>query len=90
MKAVLPGGPADTYQTLLKSGSIIYAVDGKEILPEQDIYSQLNFKQGKLTRLTVLSPGEKTAKSMNIVPISLQQEGRLAYELWVEQRRQMV
>ncbi|NGZ14936.1 protease [Vibrio aestuarianus] len=90
VKAVLPGGPADTYQTLLKSGSIIYAVDGKEILPEQDIYSQLNFKQGKLTRLTVLSPGEKTAKSMNIVPISLQQEGRLAYELWVEQRRQMV
>ncbi|WP_052132377.1 S41 family peptidase [Vibrio variabilis] len=87
VKAVLAGGPADTYQSPIKAGSIIYSVDGVEIAPNQDIYSHLNFKQGRVTKLNVLKPGDESAQDFKLVPISVWQEGQLAYDAWVEERQ---
>ncbi|ELJ8561863.1 tricorn protease [Vibrio cholerae] len=90
VKSLLPGGPADTYQSPLKAGAIIYSVNGKEISDQQDIYPFLNFTQGKLTRLSVLVPGEEKAQNFTLVPITLEEESELLYEQWVEQRRALV
>ncbi|EPZ7318095.1 S41 family peptidase [Vibrio mimicus] len=90
VKALLPGGPADTYQSPIKAGAIIYSVNGKEISDQQDIHRFLNFTQGKLTRLNVLTPGDDKAKNFTLVPIGLEEESDLLYEQWVEQRRALV
>ena len=87
IKSILPGGPADTFNSPLKTGSIIYAVNGKEVSEKQDIYSALNFTQGKLTQLTVLAPGETLPVQFKLLPISLGLEGQLAYDVWVDQRK---
>ncbi|EMI4301839.1 PD40 domain-containing protein [Vibrio vulnificus] len=87
VKAVIPGGPADIYQSPIKAGSIIYSVDGIEVAPEMDIYPLLDNKAGKRVRLSVLKPGDKAAQNVLLVPTSLEQEAQLAYELWVEQRK---
>ncbi|EEY99824.1 protease-related protein [Vibrio sp. RC586] len=90
VKSLLPGGPADTYQSPIKAGAIIYSVNGKEISDQQDIHTFLNFTQGKLTRLNVLVPGEDKAQNFTLIPISLEEESELLYEQWVEQRRGLV
>ncbi|WP_159651290.1 S41 family peptidase [Vibrio atypicus] len=87
VKSVLAGGPADTYGSPIKKGAIIYSVDGVDVSPGQDIYPLLNFKKGRMTKLSVLKPGEESAQDFKIVPISLRQEGVLAYDEWVEQRQ---
>ncbi|WP_158119128.1 S41 family peptidase [Vibrio metoecus] len=90
VKSVLPGSPADTYQSPIKAGAIIYSVNGKEISDQQDIHRFLNFTQGKLTRLSVLAPGEEKAQNFTLVPIGLDEESELLYQQWVEQRRALV
>lgn len=87
IKAVLPAGPADTYQTIIKPGSIIYSVDGQEITPEMNIYPLLDGKVGKMVRLNVLSPGEKEPQETQLVAIDLGREAELAYERWVDERK---
>ncbi|MFA0077945.1 S41 family peptidase [Vibrio artabrorum] len=89
VRSVLLGGPADLPNHTIKAGSIIYSVDGVDILPGHDIYPLLNNREGKVTRLSVLTPGNKKTKSVVVKPISLSDSAALSYKRWVKEREQL-
>jgi len=87
---VMVGGPAAASGGALAPGAVILAVDGVEIGPDEDIYPLLNRKQGKNVVLTIAPSGggETVEQIVRAAPVAL--ESRLAYDRWVEQRRDMV
>lgn len=86
VRSVLLGGPADLPNSPIKSGSIIYSVNGVDVQPGQDIYPLLNNLEGKVTRLSVLTPGNKKTISVAVKPVSLSDEAKLSYKRWVTER----
>ncbi|WCP70321.1 S41 family peptidase (plasmid) [Vibrio tubiashii] len=89
VRSILRGGPADLPGKPIKAGSIIYSVNGIDVLPGHDIYPLLNNLEGKLTRLSVLTPGNQDTISVVTKPISLSGEAHLAYKRWVTKREEL-
>ncbi|OLQ93452.1 protease [Vibrio panuliri] len=89
VRSVLLDGPADLPSNPIKAGSIIYSVNGADILPGQDIYPLLNNLEGKVTRLSVLTPGNKKAIAVTVKPVSLSEEAKLSYKRWITEREEL-
>lgn len=87
---VLKGGPADEPGSLIVPGAIIDTVDGVAIAADADIAPLLNYKVGKPVLLGVKAPDAKTAKEQKVIPVTVKDEANLAYQRWVQQRRDMV
>lgn len=80
---VIKGGPLDKAGFNLKPGMIIEKINGETILPTKDVAIYLNRKEGQFMLLDIV--GENNGrKQITIKPISLNEEGRLLYDRWVE------
>ncbi|MGR5297117.1 S41 family peptidase [Vibrio mediterranei] len=86
VRSILSGGPSDLPNMPIRSGSIIYSVNGVTVPPNMNIYSMLNGLEGKTTRLSVLTPGNKHPQLIVVKPISLAREAQLSYKRWVTER----
>jgi tricorn protease len=87
---VMPGGPAAASGGALTPGAVILTVDGVEIAPDEDIYPLLNRKEGKNVVLTVQPADNGDIVEQVVQATPVQTEYQLAYDRWVEQRRDMV
>lgn len=87
---VLRGGPADMPGSLLSPGVMILAIDGTPITAETEIHSLLNHKAGRRVRLSLQSPDGTANTEEMVIPAPAAAEIGLAYNRWVESRREMV
>lgn len=87
---VMPGGPLNRAQTLVKPGAIIESIDGEVIEPNQPIEKYLNGKTGRRILISVYDPSTGKRAEEIVKPISQGRESSLLYRRWVEQREEMV
>ncbi|UWX53731.1 S41 family peptidase [Maribacter litopenaei] len=80
---VIKGGPLDKAGFDLKPGMIIEKINGETILPSKDVASYLNRKEGEFMLLDILGE-DNGRKQITVKPISLNEEGGLLYDRWVE------
>ena len=84
---VIEKGPLDKKASKIKAGHIIEAINGQDLLPDQDFYQYLNRIAGKLTLLSVFDPQTNTRWEETVKPVTLGEENELYYQRWVENRR---
>ncbi|HTY60175.1 MAG TPA: S41 family peptidase [Bacteroidota bacterium] len=87
---VVEGGPLDLASSKIRAGDVIEKIDGIPVGPSMDFYKLLNRKAGKLTLLSVYSPGEDSRWEEAVKPISGGEENELLYRRWVRNRRSEV
>lgn len=80
---VIKGGPLDKAGFNLKPGMIIEKINGETLLSDRDVASYLNRKEGEFLLLDITGEN-KTQKQITVKPISLDAEGDLLYNRWVE------
>jgi len=87
---VLDYSPLDGLEGVPKRGAVIVSIDGKKIEKSMDVYTLLNRKSGKKLYLEIYNPNSKKSVLHGIVPISLEEEGALARNAWVERKKESV
>ena len=85
---VLTKGPGDYADSPFEVGSVIKAIDGREIKAGENPWGWFNRKAGETVLLTVVNDGEE--KDVRIKAISRGMENELLYERWVKQNREEV
>jgi tricorn protease len=86
---VLPGGPLWKEGEQVATGTIVEAIDGVSIAPEDNVYRLLNRKAGARTLLSLWGPaGER--KELVVRPITQSAQNELLYRRWVQTRRDEV
>jgi tricorn protease len=96
---VVAGGPLDKAGLNVTAGTVIEAVDGETIAPDEGLERYLNRKAGQNVLLVV--SGESAAKAMTeakapakreitVKPISAREENRLLYQRWVLRNQEEV
>lgn len=86
---VLVGGPADRVGSALRPGAIVLAVNGVNIEPDMDIWPLLNRRRGRQILLTIKPVDADQNVTELVTPISWRTALRLAYERWVDRRREL-
>ncbi|MDC6406101.1 MULTISPECIES: S41 family peptidase [Maribacter] len=80
---IIKGGPLDKAGFNLKPGMIIEKINGETLQSDRDVASYLNRKEGEFLLLDITGEN-KTPKQITVKPISLDAEGDLLYNRWVE------
>jgi len=88
IKDILFNSPFKKTSSTVNKGTLITHINDIGVNKTQNIYSQLNGKMGKRTRVT-LKEGKKTFEVV-IKPISLQNEYKGLYNRWVDSKRALV
>ncbi|MDR0508003.1 MAG: peptidase S41 [Dysgonamonadaceae bacterium] len=83
---ILEKGPFDNAKTKVKSGCILKAINGEEILAGQDYFPLLNKLSGKITLISFYNPATKEQWDEVIKPISQAAQNDLMYKRWVKKR----
>lgn len=83
---VINRGPLSTKLANVQPGDIITAIDGTQILANQDYYPLLEGKSGRNVRLTVKRAAGKT-EDITIKPIDSGKVRDLLYQRWVERNQ---
>ena len=83
---VIEKGPFDRKSTLLKAGTIIEKIDGKEIGQETELSLLLNDKSGKKILVSLYNPETDKRWDEVVKPASKRALGGLLYKRWVKQR----
>lgn len=86
---VIAGGPLEMSGKDIKSGDIIMAIDGQQILPDTDWYPLLAGKSGQPVRLLVKKSSGNDI-SLQLKPVSQAQHRNLLYKRWVERNQAIV
>jgi C-terminal processing protease CtpA/Prc/Tol biopolymer transport system component len=86
---VIKRGPLATKLANVQPGDIITAIDGTQILANQDYYPMLEGKSGKKVRLTVRRASGKT-EDVTVRPIDSGTLKNLLYQRWVERNEAIV
>lgn len=79
---VLPGGPLDTKELMLRPGTIIEAINGDTLTPAVDYAQLLNRQAGKTVLLSLLENGKR--REVIVKPVSLGEESQMLYKRWVK------
>ncbi|MCC7186692.1 MAG: PD40 domain-containing protein, partial [Acidobacteria bacterium] len=79
---VIQGGPLDKAGMNVTAGTIITAIDGETIAPNQDIAQFLNRKAGKRTLLTLQGANGQT-RDLVVMPGTIGEENQRLYTRWV-------
>lgn len=82
---VVTGGPFDRANSIVKPGSVITAVNGKEITPSGDFQSMLNGLARKKTLVTLSDGSEEV-----VIPITNAAFNDLLYKRWIAAREKDV
>ncbi|QTN37670.1 PD40 domain-containing protein [Cryomorphaceae bacterium] len=85
---VLKNGPGDYKDSPFKAGTVVKAVDGREIKAGENPWGWFNRKAGETVLLTVSNDGKE--EDVRIRAISRGYENQLLYERWVETNRKEV
>lgn len=85
---VLKDGPFDNKQSKVKAGDVIEKIDGKEIVTDEDFYSLLNKKVGKMVLVSISRGGQKWEEVVK--PISKGGLNELLYQRWIKHNAEMV
>jgi tricorn protease len=88
IEEVIKDGPLDKAGYNIKPGMIITAIDGEEIMADNDLAQFLNRKANKNVLVTLADGGTK--KELIIKPISLGEENGLLYKRWVKRNQDEV
>lgn len=87
---VISGGPLDKSDFNVKSGMVIYSIDGEVISKNVDVAQFLNRKVGQFTLLEIKDPASGKTEVITIKPISLREENKLLYKRWVKKNEKQV
>ena len=87
---VLARGPLDLAAAKAKVGHLLLAIDGQELLPDQDYAQWLNRKAGHFVLLRLRDPKSEETWEVPVKAITRQQEAQLLYRRWVERSRALV
>ncbi len=85
--AVLVGGPCDGARSMVKTGAVILAIDGKNFTSNEEFHAFLNRKTGMPIELTVIPASGAKPVTQIVTPVSIEQERELAYDHWVDRRK---
>jgi len=84
-------GPADHEYVKLSPGNFILALDGRELKTRDNYWQWFNTLNGQKFEFLVNSkPSTDGAWTVSLEPLSATAQSNLEYELWVENRKQMV
>ena len=84
-------GPADHEWVKLKVGDYIFAVNGRELKANDNVWRLLNLVTGRKFEFQVNDkPQSDGAWTVALEPISGAEQSELEYEAWVDSRREMV
>ena len=84
---IIEGGPLESADTKIKSGTVIDAVNGHQIAAGENWYPLFNHKAGDLIRLSLSDPESGKTWQETAKPISQGAETELLYQRWVRGRR---
>jgi tricorn protease len=84
---IIEGGPLENAETKVKVGTVIEAINGREIAPGENWYPLFNHKAGDLIRLSLSDPESGAKWQETVKPISQRDETELLYQRWVRGRR---
>jgi tricorn protease len=88
---VVPRGPADQTGKRIAVGEYVLAIDGADVMFNEDLYAALRDRVGREVELTVNHrPTKEGARTVKLRPISRAAQDELEYERWVETRRRKV
>ncbi|MBK6540912.1 MAG: PD40 domain-containing protein [Flavobacteriales bacterium] len=90
VEEVIDKSPVVKEGSRIKAGVVIEKIDGQAITPQEDHARLLNRKAGKPTLLSLYDPIKKERWDETVKPISLDDEGELLYQRWVERCRHIV
>src|SRR5581483_8985268 len=84
-------GPADHEYVKLATGNFVLAVDGRELKTKDNYWQLFNILPGQKFEFLVNSkPSVDGAWTIDLQPLSSAAQSNLEYDLWVENRKQMV
>jgi tricorn protease len=84
---ILDGGPLDRDSFGIGPGSVITSVDGRPLPEAGGLERALDGKAGRPLQIGIMRPGETGETLIGVRPITLAEEGALAYQRWVDTRR---
>ncbi len=84
---IIDGGPLENADTKVKVGTVIEAVNGREIAAGENWYPLFNHEAGDLVRLSLSDPESGAKWQETVKPISQSAETELLYQRWVRGRR---
>lgn len=84
---IIDGSPLENAKTKVEVGTVIEAVDGKEIAAGVNWYPMLNHKADELIRISLYDPEKDKRWQESVKPISQDDESELLYQRWVRSRR---
>lgn len=87
---VLDGGPLRQAGTKIKAGVVIEAIDGVRIAAGDNWYRLLNRKADTRVRLALFDPKADTRWEETVEPVTWAAQGRLLYQRWLKNRRELV
>ena len=90
VKEVVKSGPFDVKNTGVVAGSIITAIDGKQIKAGEDYNQLLEGKAGKTVRIEFEKQKGKKAETVAVKPIDYGTLNELLYKRWVDRNRRFV
>jgi len=87
---IIDKGPLDNSSSKAVAGTVIEAIDGRDIDGSVNFFSLLNRKKGEKTLLKMRDTEADTTWEEVVEPISLGAEYNLRYKRWVENCRKIV
>jgi tricorn protease len=89
--AIARKGPADHEYVKLAAGNFVLSVNGKELKTSDNYWQLFNILPGRKLEFAINSkPSVEGSWTVELEPLSAQAMGNLEYDLWVENRKQMV
>jgi len=88
IQEVMAGGPLDKAGLDVKAGSVIEAIDGREIAAGMDLERYLNRKAGEKVLLRISYEGAK--RDIAVKPVSSREESNLLYRRWILRNQEEV
>ncbi len=89
IREIVPQGPAAVTREV-REGDYLLAVDGRAVDGRTNLDALLDARIGRQTRLTVASSPDGGSREVDVRPIDLVAEKRLAYRAWVDVNRAYV
>ena len=86
---IVKGGPFDRATTDMKAGSVITAINGKELTSDTDPMALLNKQNKKKTLVSFTTPSGAQIDEV-VLPISSGKMNMLLYDRWVKHNEQVV